>query len=152
MMYRYDRSWGHHFSSFEEFLAFSWPVITVTDAWTGRAHIVTRLTSIGAFLRMIKTRYVYIFASWKGVEFSRSLLFSSIPSQPPQIRRNSPTSSQHPPNHPIRINNPTPSQCYRLRLLQKAALYSSCSSPRRPQGPCPRWGAESNQGCVGEAG
>ncbi|KAF5384785.1 hypothetical protein D9615_000887 [Tricholomella constricta] len=53
----YDRSWGHLFSSFEEFLAFSWPVITVTDAWTGKPHIVTRLTSIGAFLKMIKTRY-----------------------------------------------------------------------------------------------
>ncbi|KAJ7730910.1 hypothetical protein DFH07DRAFT_969029 [Mycena maculata] len=53
----YDRSWGHLFSTFEEFLAFSWPVITVTDVWTGRAHIVTRLTSIGAFLKMIKTRY-----------------------------------------------------------------------------------------------
>ncbi|TFK42209.1 hypothetical protein BDQ12DRAFT_677803 [Crucibulum laeve] len=53
----YDRSWGHLFSSFEEFLVFSWPVITVTDSWTGRAHIVTRLTSIGAFLKMIKTRF-----------------------------------------------------------------------------------------------
>ncbi|KAJ7475228.1 hypothetical protein B0H11DRAFT_2158646 [Mycena galericulata] len=53
----YDRSWGHLFSTFEEFLAFSWPVITVTDVWTGKAHIVTRLTSIGAFLKMIKTRY-----------------------------------------------------------------------------------------------
>jgi hypothetical protein len=54
----YDRSWGHLFSSFEEFLTFSWPVVTVTDTWTGRAHIVTRLNSIGAFLKMIKTRYV----------------------------------------------------------------------------------------------
>ncbi|KAF8633587.1 hypothetical protein AX15_001380 [Amanita polypyramis BW_CC] len=53
----YDRSWGHLFSSFGEFLAFSWPVITVTDAYTRRAHIVTRLTSIGAFLKMIKTRF-----------------------------------------------------------------------------------------------
>ncbi|KAJ7471787.1 hypothetical protein FB451DRAFT_307646 [Mycena latifolia] len=53
----YDRSWGHLFSTFEDFLAFSWPVITVTDVWTGRAHIVTRLTSIGAFLKMIKTRF-----------------------------------------------------------------------------------------------
>ncbi|KAJ7916522.1 hypothetical protein B0H13DRAFT_1997548 [Mycena leptocephala] len=54
----YDRSWGHLFSTFEDFLAFSWPVITCTDTWTGRAHVVTRLTSIGAFLKMIKTRYV----------------------------------------------------------------------------------------------
>ncbi|KAJ7226246.1 hypothetical protein B0H12DRAFT_1030531 [Mycena haematopus] len=53
----YDRSWGHLFSTFEEFLAFSWPCISCTDVWTGRAHIVTRLNSIGAFLKMIKTRF-----------------------------------------------------------------------------------------------
>ncbi|KAK6992091.1 ATP-synt-DE-N domain-containing protein [Favolaschia claudopus] len=53
----YDRSWGHLFSSFEDFLTFSWPCITCTDVWTGRAHIVTRLNSIGAFLKMIKTRF-----------------------------------------------------------------------------------------------
>ncbi|KAG6330913.1 hypothetical protein ID866_8174, partial [Astraeus odoratus] len=54
---RYDRSWGHLFETFEQFLTFSWPVITVTDAHTGRAHIVTRMTSIGAFLKMIRTRF-----------------------------------------------------------------------------------------------
>ncbi|KAH7923789.1 hypothetical protein BV22DRAFT_1035921 [Leucogyrophana mollusca] len=53
----YDRSWGHLFETFDEFLGFSWPVITVTDSWTGRAHIVTRFTSIGAFVKMIKTRF-----------------------------------------------------------------------------------------------
>lgn len=53
---RYDRSWGVFFESFEEFLTFSWPTITVTDTWTGRAHIVVRLSSIGAFLKMLKTR------------------------------------------------------------------------------------------------
>ncbi|KAL0578150.1 hypothetical protein V5O48_003855 [Marasmius crinis-equi] len=53
----YDKSWGHLFSSFESFLSFSWPVIVVTDVHTGKAHIVTRLTSIGAFLKMIKTRF-----------------------------------------------------------------------------------------------
>ncbi|KAL4070247.1 hypothetical protein J3A83DRAFT_4241379 [Scleroderma citrinum] len=53
----HDRSWGHLFDTFEQFLTFSWPVITVTDAQTGRAHIVTRLTSIGAFLKMIRTRF-----------------------------------------------------------------------------------------------
>ncbi|KAF5384712.1 hypothetical protein D9757_006191 [Collybiopsis confluens] len=53
----YEKSWGHLFSTFEEFLAFSWPVIVVTDAGTGKAHIVTRLNSIGAFLKMIKTRF-----------------------------------------------------------------------------------------------
>lgn len=53
----YERSWGHLFESFEEFLAFSWPVITVTDVWTSKPHIVTRMTSVGAFLKMIKTRF-----------------------------------------------------------------------------------------------
>ncbi|KAH7914557.1 hypothetical protein BJ138DRAFT_1123448 [Hygrophoropsis aurantiaca] len=53
----YDRSWGHLFETFEEFLGFSWPAITVTDSWTGRAHVVTRFTSIGAFVKMIKTRF-----------------------------------------------------------------------------------------------
>src|SRR6266576_3798501 len=53
---RYDRSWGHLFSSFEGFLSFSWPVVTVTDACTGRPHIVTRLASLDAFLKMIRTR------------------------------------------------------------------------------------------------
>ncbi|KAK1218243.1 hypothetical protein PQX77_014616 [Marasmius sp. AFHP31] len=53
----YEKSWGHLFSSFEAFLAFSWPVIVVTDVHTGKAHIVTRLTSVGAFLKMIKTRF-----------------------------------------------------------------------------------------------
>lgn len=55
---RYERSWGHLFATFDEFLSFSWPVITVTDAKTGRGHIVTRVTSIGAYIKMIKTRYV----------------------------------------------------------------------------------------------
>ncbi|KAF9233708.1 hypothetical protein BU15DRAFT_31574, partial [Melanogaster broomeanus] len=53
----YDRTWGQFFETFEQFLGFSWPVITVTDTWTGHAHIVTRMTSIGAFLKMIKTRF-----------------------------------------------------------------------------------------------
>ncbi|OAX40998.1 hypothetical protein K503DRAFT_554028 [Rhizopogon vinicolor AM-OR11-026] len=53
----YDRTWGQFFETFEQFLGFSWPVITVTDSWTGRAHIVTRLTTVGAFIKMIKTRF-----------------------------------------------------------------------------------------------
>ncbi|KIJ66579.1 hypothetical protein HYDPIDRAFT_38903 [Hydnomerulius pinastri MD-312] len=53
----YDRTWGQFFETFEQFLGFSWPVITVTDCSTGRAHIVTRMTSVGAFLKMIKTRF-----------------------------------------------------------------------------------------------
>lgn len=52
-----QRTWAHLFESFEAFLAFSWPVITVTDAHTHKPHIVTRMTSIGAFLKMIKTRF-----------------------------------------------------------------------------------------------
>jgi hypothetical protein len=55
---RHDRTWGQFFETFEQFLAFSWPVVIVTDTRTGRAHIVTRMTSIAAFLKMIKTRYV----------------------------------------------------------------------------------------------
>ncbi|KAL0952173.1 hypothetical protein HGRIS_008786 [Hohenbuehelia grisea] len=53
----YDRTWGHMFDSFDAFLAFSWPAITVTDTWTCRPHIVTRPNSLGAFIKMIKTRF-----------------------------------------------------------------------------------------------
>ncbi|KAI0778832.1 hypothetical protein BD413DRAFT_512153 [Trametes elegans] len=53
----YERSWGVFFESFEEFLTFSWPTITVTDTWTGRGHIVVRMSSVGAFLKMLKTRF-----------------------------------------------------------------------------------------------
>ncbi|KAK0239354.1 hypothetical protein EDD85DRAFT_789549 [Armillaria nabsnona] len=53
----WDRSWGHLFSSFGDFLSFSWPVITLTDATTGQAHIVTRPGSLNAFLKMVKTRF-----------------------------------------------------------------------------------------------
>ncbi|KAJ8461904.1 hypothetical protein ONZ45_g18126 [Pleurotus djamor] len=53
----YDRTWAHIFSTFEEFLAFSWPVITVTDTYSGRAHVVTRMSSINAFIKMVKTRF-----------------------------------------------------------------------------------------------
>lgn len=53
----YERSWSHLFNTFEGFLSFSWPVITATDAYTGRAHIVTRMTSVGAFVKMIRTRF-----------------------------------------------------------------------------------------------
>ncbi|KAF8514283.1 hypothetical protein JB92DRAFT_2919913 [Gautieria morchelliformis] len=53
----YDRTWGYLFANLEAFLSFGWPAIVVTDASTGRAHIVTRMTSIGAFIKMIKTRF-----------------------------------------------------------------------------------------------
>ncbi|KIJ53700.1 hypothetical protein M422DRAFT_73927 [Sphaerobolus stellatus SS14] len=53
----YDKTWGHLFTSFEAFLEFGWPVITVSDASTGRAHIVTRMSSLASFLKMIKTRF-----------------------------------------------------------------------------------------------
>ncbi|KAG8716000.1 hypothetical protein FRC09_016118 [Ceratobasidium sp. 395] len=53
----YDRSWGHLFSSFEDFLTFGWPTVTVTDARTGKGHIVTRAGSVGAFSKMVKTRF-----------------------------------------------------------------------------------------------
>ncbi|EMD42261.1 hypothetical protein CERSUDRAFT_110792 [Gelatoporia subvermispora B] len=53
----HERSWGIFFESFEAFLTFQWPVITVTDCYTGRAHIVIRKGSIGAFIKMVKTRF-----------------------------------------------------------------------------------------------
>ncbi|TEB32449.1 hypothetical protein FA13DRAFT_254808 [Coprinellus micaceus] len=53
----YERSWGHFFESFDEFLGFNWPVITVTDSGTGKPHIVTRLSAINTFIKMIKTRF-----------------------------------------------------------------------------------------------
>ena len=89
--YRYERSWGHLFESFEAFLAFSWPVITVTDACTGRAHIVTRLNSIGAFIKMIKTRYILIHES----------VFNHLMTLAGQVRWDSPSGSQHPTSHSI---------------------------------------------------
>ncbi|CAE6486720.1 unnamed protein product [Rhizoctonia solani] len=53
----YDRSWGHLFSSFDDFLTFGWPTVTVTDSRTGKGHIVTRAGSVGAFAKMVKTRF-----------------------------------------------------------------------------------------------
>lgn len=57
--FRYDRSWGHLFESFAEFLSFSWPVVVVTDARTGNAHIVTRLGSVGAFVKVRMLRFYH---------------------------------------------------------------------------------------------
>ncbi|KAG8883948.1 hypothetical protein FRB98_002728 [Tulasnella sp. 332] len=53
----YDRSWGHLFASFDTFLGFSWPAVVITDARTGRGHVVTRSSTVHAFVRMIKTRF-----------------------------------------------------------------------------------------------
>ncbi|CAE6396945.1 hypothetical protein ACGC1H_007371 [Rhizoctonia solani] len=53
----YDRSWGHLFSSFDDFLTFGWPTVTLTDSRTGKGHIVTRAGSVGAFSKMVKTRF-----------------------------------------------------------------------------------------------
>ncbi|KDQ15567.1 hypothetical protein BOTBODRAFT_31459 [Botryobasidium botryosum FD-172 SS1] len=53
----YDRSWGNLFVSFDAFLSFGWPVVVVTDSRTGRAHIVTRSSSVLSFSRMVKTRF-----------------------------------------------------------------------------------------------
>lgn len=52
----YERSWASLFLNFDAFLQFGWPAVVVTDARTGKAHIVTRLTSVGAFVKMVKTR------------------------------------------------------------------------------------------------
>jgi hypothetical protein len=54
----YDKTWGHHFHTFESFLEFGWPVIVVTDAYTARAHIVTKTSAITAFIKMVRTRSV----------------------------------------------------------------------------------------------
>ena len=55
---RYEKTWGHLFETFDLFLACSWPVIIVTDTWTSKAHIVTKLSHIQSFIKMIRTRWV----------------------------------------------------------------------------------------------
>ena len=57
-------SWGYlsslSFESFGALLASSRPVSTVKVACTCRAHMVTRLNPIGAFFKIIKTRYMIL--------------------------------------------------------------------------------------------
>jgi len=55
---RYEKTWGHLFETLDLFLGCSWPVIVVTDTWTSKAHIVTKLTHIQSFIKMIRTRWV----------------------------------------------------------------------------------------------
>lgn len=55
---RYEKTWGHLFETFDLFLSCSWPVIVVTDAWTSKAHIVTRQSHVQSFIKMIRTRWV----------------------------------------------------------------------------------------------
>jgi len=55
---RYEKTWGHLFETFDLFLGCSWPVIVVTDMWTSKAHIVTKLSHLQAFVKMIRTRWV----------------------------------------------------------------------------------------------
>ena len=55
---RYEKTWGHLFETFDLFLGCSWPVIVVTDGWTSKAHIVTKLSHLQAFIKMIRTRWV----------------------------------------------------------------------------------------------
>jgi len=55
---RYEKTWGHLFETFDLFLGCSWPVIIVTDKGTSKAHIVTKLSHIQSFIKMIKTRWV----------------------------------------------------------------------------------------------
>jgi hypothetical protein len=54
--YRYEKTWGHLFETFDLFLACSWPVIIVTDTWTSKAHIATKLSHIQSFIKMIRTQ------------------------------------------------------------------------------------------------
>lgn len=56
LLYRYEKTWGHLFETFDLFLSCSWPVIVVTDVPTSKAHIVTKLAHIQSFIKMIKTR------------------------------------------------------------------------------------------------
>lgn len=58
LLRRYEKTWGHLFETFDLFLGCSWPVIVVTDTWTSKAHIVTRLSHIQGFIKMIRTRWV----------------------------------------------------------------------------------------------
>lgn len=134
---RYDRSWGHLFSTFEDFLAFSWPCITVTDVWTGRAHIVTRLTSIGAFLKMIKTRSV------------SSTFSCSVYSYYLQIRRNTASSTKHPPGVSFRVQFAAFAYGDRLCQLQEAAFDPSGSRAFCAQATCAR---RRTQGCTRTVG
>lgn len=53
----YEKTWGHLFETFDLFLGCSWPVIIVTDIWTSKAHIVTKLSHIQSFIKMIRTRF-----------------------------------------------------------------------------------------------
>jgi len=58
LCYRYEKTWGHLFETLDLFLGCSWPVIIVTDTWTSKAHIVTKLSHIQSFIKMIRTRWV----------------------------------------------------------------------------------------------
>lgn len=58
LCHRYEKTWGHLFETFDLFLGCSWPVIVVTDTWTSKAHIVTKLSHIQSFIKMIRTRWV----------------------------------------------------------------------------------------------
>ena len=93
--FRYERSWGVFFESFEEFLTFSWPVITVTDCATGKAHIVTRMTSIGAFLKMIKTRQAASPRWWPLCSAAHNTLVTA------KIRRDTPAGGEYTTRHPL---------------------------------------------------
>ena len=120
---RYERSWGVFFESFEEFLTFSWPVITITDRWTGKAHIVTRMTSIGAFLKMIKTRYR---THGRGLQSPRSSFkvtdrvdFFCIRLTYIQVRRNASYGRQHTTSDAFRDITTTHAHNHGLHDLQK---------------------------------
>ena len=62
---RYEKTWGHLFETFDLFLSCAWPVIVVTDSWTSKAHIVTKLSHIQSFIKMIRTRWApYRILTW----------------------------------------------------------------------------------------
>jgi hypothetical protein len=55
----WNKSWGTFFATFDQFLQFGWQVIIITDVYEPhRAHIVTNMKNIQAFLKMIRSQYV----------------------------------------------------------------------------------------------
>ncbi|PVF96103.1 hypothetical protein CPB86DRAFT_787394 [Serendipita vermifera] len=53
----WNKSWGTFFATFDQFLQFGWQVIVITDVYEPhRAHIVTNMKNLQAFLRMIRAQ------------------------------------------------------------------------------------------------
>ncbi|KAL7414729.1 hypothetical protein BDY24DRAFT_413946 [Mrakia frigida] len=53
----FERTWGPLFTSFDSFLSFGWATMVVVDGRTGKAHIVIKEKSVGAFAKMVKIKF-----------------------------------------------------------------------------------------------